>query len=76
MATIDTFVSVICMLILTNSNFMTLLLTSMSSSVRLEAPIRVESNSLDLERTYAVDTTVYILNWLFRMHQDVIDVGW
>lgn len=76
MATIDTFVSVICMLILTNSNFMTLLLTSMSSSVRLEAPIRVESNGLDLERTYAVDTTVYILNRLFRMHQDVIDVGW
>ncbi|CAI2178565.1 2598_t:CDS:2, partial [Funneliformis geosporum] len=45
-------------------------------SVRLEAPIRVESKSLDLERTYAIDTTVYILNRLFRMHQDVLDVGW
>ena len=51
-------------------------LTTMSSSVRLEAPIRVESKSLDLERTYAIDTTVYILNRLFRMHQDVLDVGW
>ncbi|CAG8592873.1 8610_t:CDS:2, partial [Acaulospora morrowiae] len=45
-------------------------------SVRLEAPIRVESNNLNLERTYAIDTTVYILNRLFRMHQDVLDVRW
>ncbi|CAH1767328.1 2378_t:CDS:2, partial [Entrophospora sp. SA101] len=45
-------------------------------SVCLEAPMRIESNSLDLERTYAIDTTVYILNRLFRMHQDVVDNGW
>ncbi|CAG8568948.1 2276_t:CDS:10 [Ambispora gerdemannii] len=45
-------------------------------SVRLEAPMRIESNSLDLERTYAIDITVYILNRLFRMHQDVVDNGW
>ncbi|CAG8707867.1 14952_t:CDS:2, partial [Funneliformis caledonium] len=50
--------------------------TSTSSSVHLEAPIRVESKSLDLERMYAIDTTVYILNRLFRMHQDVLDVRW
>ncbi|CAB4474928.1 unnamed protein product [Rhizophagus irregularis] len=45
-------------------------------SVHLKAPIRVESNGLDLERTYTVNTTVYILNWLFRIHQDIIDVSW
>ncbi|CAG8562768.1 18728_t:CDS:2 [Acaulospora morrowiae] len=46
------------------------------SSVRLEAPMRVEYKGLDLERTFAVDTIVYILNRLFRMHQDELDVAW
>ncbi|KAF0439681.1 hypothetical protein F8M41_004126 [Gigaspora margarita] len=39
-------------------------------SIRLEAPFRIESNNFDLERTFTIDTTVYILNRLFRMHQD------
>ncbi|RHZ76990.1 hypothetical protein Glove_186g105 [Diversispora epigaea] len=45
-------------------------------SVRLEAPLRIESKNLDLERTYSIDTTVYILNRLFRMQQDIVDIGW
>ncbi|KAG9297851.1 hypothetical protein G9A89_006792 [Geosiphon pyriformis] len=45
-------------------------------SVRLEAPMRVEYKGLDRERTYAIDTIVYILNRLFRMHQDELDVAW
>jgi len=44
-------------------------------SVRLEAPMRVKHKGLDLERTFAIDTTVYILNRLFRMHQDELDVA-
>ncbi|CAG8804732.1 3822_t:CDS:2, partial [Gigaspora margarita] len=44
-------------------------------SICLEAPFRIESNSFDLERTFAIDTTVYILNRLFRMHQYEMDVG-
>lgn len=48
----------------------------MDSSIRLEAPTRRESKCPDLERTYAIDTVVYILNRLFRMHQDVLDGGW
>ncbi|CAG8672403.1 15748_t:CDS:10, partial [Funneliformis caledonium] len=45
-------------------------------SVRLEAPNNSESNESDLERTYAVDTTIYIVNRLFRMHQDVLERTW
>ncbi|RHZ78154.1 hypothetical protein Glove_167g78 [Diversispora epigaea] len=45
-------------------------------SVHLEAPVRIETNSLDLERTYAIDTIIYILNRTFRMHQDILDIGW
>jgi len=37
--------------------------------------MRVEYRGLDLERTYAIDTVVYILNRLFRMHQDELDVA-
>jgi len=45
-------------------------------SVRLEAPNNSESNESDLERTYAVDTIIYIVNRLFRMHQDVLERTW
>jgi len=45
-------------------------------SVRLEAPNNSESNESDLERTYAIDTTIYIVNRLFRMHQDVLERTW
>ncbi|CAG8614789.1 7829_t:CDS:2, partial [Diversispora eburnea] len=45
-------------------------------SLRLEAPMRVEYKGLDLERTYAVDTIIYILNRIFRMYQDELDVAW
>ncbi|CAJ0898950.1 7245_t:CDS:2 [Entrophospora sp. SA101] len=45
-------------------------------SVRLEAPMILDSKSSDLERTYAIDTVVYILNRLFRMHQDVLEWRW
>ncbi|CAI2198549.1 13094_t:CDS:2, partial [Funneliformis geosporum] len=45
-------------------------------SVRLEAPVTRESDFFHLERTYSVDTVVYILNRLFRMHNDVLDGGW
>lgn len=48
----------------------------MNSSVRLEAPVTRESDFFHLERTYSVDTVVYILNRLFRMHNDVLDGGW
>ena len=34
----------------------------MNSSVRLEAPVTRESDFFHLERTYSVDTVVYILN--------------
>ena len=37
--------------------------------------MRVEYKGFDLERTFAVDTIVYILNRLFRMHQDELDVA-
>ncbi|CAG8743803.1 10155_t:CDS:2 [Dentiscutata erythropus] len=45
-------------------------------SERLEAPINPESNASSLERTYSIDTTIYIMNRLFRMHQDVLDWNW
>ncbi|CAG8493138.1 5281_t:CDS:10 [Paraglomus occultum] len=45
-------------------------------SVRLEAPMRVEYKGLDYERTFAIDTIVYILNRLYRMHHDDLDVAW
>ncbi|UZO15136.1 uncharacterized protein OCT59_006570 [Rhizophagus irregularis] len=45
-------------------------------SVRLEVPMRVEYKGHELERTFAIDTIVYILNRLFRMHQDELDVAW
>lgn len=45
-------------------------------SERLEAPTRSENKSLDYERTYSIDTTVYIMNRLFRMHQDVVELVW
>ncbi|CAG8593431.1 13445_t:CDS:10, partial [Ambispora gerdemannii] len=45
-------------------------------SLRLEAPMRVEYKGLNLERTYAIDTIIYILNRLFRMYQDELDVAW
>lgn len=46
-----------------------------NSSVRLEVPMRVEYKGHELERTFAIDTIVYILNRLFRMHQDELDVA-
>ncbi|CAG8537838.1 1219_t:CDS:10, partial [Ambispora leptoticha] len=45
-------------------------------SERLEAPLRLEVEGLDYERTYAIDTVIYIINRLFRMHQDVVDIVW
>ncbi|CAI2196512.1 19608_t:CDS:2 [Funneliformis geosporum] len=45
-------------------------------SERLEAPTRIENKSLDYERTYSIDTTIYIINRLFRMHQDVVELVW
>ncbi|CAG8628449.1 996_t:CDS:10, partial [Diversispora eburnea] len=45
-------------------------------SVRLEAPLRVEVESLNYERTFSIDTIIYIINRLFRMHQDVVDLVW
>ncbi|CAB5191336.1 unnamed protein product [Rhizophagus irregularis] len=45
-------------------------------SVRLEVPMRAEYKGHELERTFAIDTIVYILNRLFRMHQDELDVAW
>ncbi|CAG8573636.1 16273_t:CDS:2, partial [Acaulospora colombiana] len=47
-----------------------------NSSVRLEAPNSSESKASDLERTFAIDTIVYIMNRLFKMHQDVLDLVW
>lgn len=49
---------------------------SVNSATRLEAPISYESNGFNLERTFAIDTIIYILNRLFKMHQDVLDSGW
>ena len=48
----------------------------MCSSVRLEAPLSLESEFCDLERTYSIDTVAYIITRLFRMHTDIIDIGW
>ncbi|CAG8553276.1 6562_t:CDS:2 [Scutellospora calospora] len=45
-------------------------------SERLEAPLRLEVEGLDYERTYAIDTVIYIINRLFCMHQDVVDIIW
>ncbi|CAG8659648.1 9198_t:CDS:2, partial [Paraglomus brasilianum] len=45
-------------------------------SLRLEAPSNIESKALDLERTFAIDTIVYIVNRLFKMHQDEVDLVW
>ncbi|CAG8608522.1 20012_t:CDS:10, partial [Gigaspora rosea] len=42
----------------------------------LEAPMIRDSRFDDLERTYAIDTIVYIFNRLFRMHQDVLEWRW
>ncbi|GBB90119.1 hypothetical protein RclHR1_00170023 [Rhizophagus clarus] len=28
------------------------------------------------ERTFAIDTVIYILNRLFKFHQEVLDSGW
>ncbi|CAG8517324.1 1309_t:CDS:2 [Dentiscutata erythropus] len=36
----------------------------------------IENKSLDYERTFSIDTTVYIINRLFRMHQDVVELVW
>lgn len=47
-----------------------------NSSVHLEAPNNSESNESDLEKTYAIDTTIYIVNRLFRMHQDILERTW
>ena len=53
-----------------------LLILMVNSSVCLEAPTNSESKSPNLERTFAIDTTIYIVNRLFRMHQDVLDRNW
>ncbi|CAJ0840970.1 17585_t:CDS:2, partial [Entrophospora sp. SA101] len=45
-------------------------------SVRLEAPVNIDSKALDFERTYSVDTIIYIFNRVFRMHQDVLEWRW
>ncbi|CAG8534790.1 12815_t:CDS:2, partial [Acaulospora morrowiae] len=45
-------------------------------SVRLEAPCNINSKSSKLERAYAIDTIVYIMNRIFRMHFDVLDENW
>ncbi|PKY59162.1 hypothetical protein RhiirA4_481679 [Rhizophagus irregularis] len=45
-------------------------------ATRLEAHISYESKSSNLERTFAIDTVIYILNRLFKFHQDVLDSGW
>ncbi|CAG8619334.1 9296_t:CDS:10 [Dentiscutata erythropus] len=45
-------------------------------ATRLEAHISYESKSFNLERTFAIDTVIYILNRLFKFHQDVLDSGW
>ncbi|CAG8575335.1 uncharacterized protein OCT59_019295 [Rhizophagus irregularis] len=37
-----------------------------NSSICLEAPTNFESKSPNLERTFAIDTTIYILNRLFQ----------
>ncbi|RIB00444.1 hypothetical protein C2G38_2234299 [Gigaspora rosea] len=44
-------------------------------ATRLEAHISYESKSFNLERTFAIDTVIYILNRLFKFHQDVLDSG-
>ncbi|KAF0489576.1 hypothetical protein F8M41_022049 [Gigaspora margarita] len=40
------------------------------------APINLDTKSEDLERTYAIDTVIYIFNRIFRMHQDVLEWRW
>lgn len=45
-------------------------------SERLEAPANPESNASNFERTFAIDTTIFIMNRLIRMHQDVLDWNW
>ncbi|RIB27457.1 hypothetical protein C2G38_2160553 [Gigaspora rosea] len=45
-------------------------------SVRLEAPCNINSKSSKLERTYAIDTIIYVMNRIFRMHFDVLDENW
>ncbi|CAG8632961.1 11230_t:CDS:2 [Paraglomus occultum] len=45
-------------------------------SVRLEAPCNISSKSSKLERTYAIDTIIYVMNRIFRMHFDVLDENW
>ncbi|GES89415.1 hypothetical protein GLOIN_2v1776381 [Rhizophagus clarus] len=45
-------------------------------SVRLEAPCNINSKASKLERTYAIDTIIYIMNRIFRMHFDVLDGNW
>ncbi|CAH1769914.1 3690_t:CDS:2, partial [Entrophospora sp. SA101] len=46
------------------------------NSERLEAPTRIENKSLDYERTYSIDTTIFIINQLFCMHQDMVELVW
>ncbi|CAB4423614.1 unnamed protein product [Rhizophagus irregularis] len=45
-------------------------------SVRLEAPINMNSRASKLERTFAIDTIIYVMNRVFRMHFDVLDENW
>ncbi|RHZ88062.1 hypothetical protein Glove_26g296 [Diversispora epigaea] len=45
-------------------------------SERLEAPTNSESNASSLERTFSIDTSIFIMNRLFRMHHDVLDWNW
>ncbi|CAG8783280.1 27258_t:CDS:2, partial [Dentiscutata erythropus] len=45
-------------------------------SVRLEAPCNIYSKASKLERTYAIDTIIYVMNRIFRMHFDVLDGNW
>ena len=58
------------------SQFFIFINFSVNSATRLEAHISYESKSSNLERTFAIDTVIYILNRLFKFHQDVLDSGW
>lgn len=49
-----------------NLCFKVLLILMVNSSICLEAPTNFESKSPNLERTFAIDTTIYILNRLFQ----------
>ncbi|CAG8655213.1 16428_t:CDS:10 [Funneliformis caledonium] len=45
-------------------------------SVRLEASILYESEYFKLEQTFAIDMTIYIINRLFHMNEDLLDIEW